>query len=132
MVGDSNLESRRQTILSGTLPRELRVLTDMEIFWLDFFEIRGPLEGRFDGWSKVKDIRLFDNELTGPIPSNLHEITPGLESLWLDINKITGTIPATLGNLINLRDIRLGANRLKGSISGSLGNLQKLCTCIHF
>ena len=43
-------------------------------------------------------LMLFDNDLTGPIPSELGNLDH-LEWLYLSDNKLSGEIPAELGNL---------------------------------
>ena len=74
---------------------------------------------------RVTTLRLYGNELTGPIP-DLTALA-NLEELGLGFNQLTGPIP-DLGNLANLRSLYLRNNLLTGPIPdlGNLANLQWL------
>ncbi|MBN1121934.1 MAG: S8 family serine peptidase, partial [Anaerolineae bacterium] len=73
----------------------------------------------------VTAIALYYNQLSGPIPPELEDLS-NLESLKLDRNQLTGPIPPELGNLANLSLLHLYANQLTGSIPPELGNLSNL------
>ena len=62
---------------------------------------------------------LFDNRLTGPIPTELGSLAT-LEELALDGNELSGEIPSALGDLTNLRLLRLSRNQLTGCIPDGL------------
>ena len=68
---------------------------------------------------------LRDNLLTGPIPSQLGQLTK-LEELFLDSNQLTGEIPPELGQLTKLKRLFLDSNQLTGEIPPELGQLTKL------
>jgi len=60
------------------------------------------------------------NRLSGPIPS-LGNLT-NLLSLWLFDNQLTGPIPSSLGNLVNLQYLRLNNNPgLNGTFTPQCG-----------
>jgi hypothetical protein len=65
------------------------------------------------------------NELTGPIPVELGQLT-ALVELDLYNNKLTGPIPAALGQLGALTILYLGQNELSGPIPTELGQLRAL------
>ena len=71
------------------------------------------------------DQEWIDNNLSGPIPPELGELT-GLESLQFRSNNLTGPIPAELGKLSNLESLDLGENDLSGPIPSELGRLSNL------
>ena len=73
---------------------------------------------------RVTDIDLNNNQLTGPIPPELGNLTM-LRSLNLFYNRLTA-IPPELGNLANLEELQLSGNQLTGPIPPELGNLAKL------
>jgi hypothetical protein len=74
---------------------------------------------------RVTQLNLFENNLAGPIPAQIGNLT-ALTSLRLGRNQLTGAIPAQIGNLVNLEVLYLPRNRLTGPIPAALGNLTKL------
>ncbi len=70
----------------------------------------------------ITSISLNDNNVIGPIPSELGRLT-NLTSLSLRTNQLSGSIPAELGDLINLISLELYSNQLTGAIPPELGNL---------
>ena len=77
--------------------------------------------------SNLEALRLWENELTGTIPTALRNLDQ-LESLNLSGNHLTGTVPTWLGELSNLRSLRLRENELTGTIPTALRNLNNLET----
>jgi len=75
--------------------------------------------------SKLEVLFLFENFLTGSIPTTLGNLF-NLEILYLSDNQLTGDIPAILGNLSNLWVLLLDSNQLTGSIPAELGKLDNL------
>ena len=88
--------------LSGTIPRELGNLSDLQ------------------------ELSLCDNpSLTGVVPAELGNLS-NLRRLDFDENQLTGAIPHELGNLTNLRSLDFYGNRLSGTLPQSLTNLVDL------
>jgi hypothetical protein len=73
----------------------------------------------------VTEIELFNNQLSGVIPTCLQDL-PYLLVLDLGINTLTGDIPAELGNLTYIRYLCLDENQLTSSIPAAIGNLTLL------
>lgn len=124
--------NREKHVLEGTLPRDIGVLSDMEMFVVSTYKLRGPIEGVFTLWNKVLNIWMEDNQFTGTLPTNLDQETPLLRSLRLSGNRVKGEIPTSMGNLASLRDLRLDENELTGSILPSFGNLVNLSEYENF
>ena len=78
-----------------------------------------------DEAGRVVELRLRDNQLNGPIPSELSSLA-NLRILDLQDNRLTDEIPAWLGRLTNLQILNLSWNRLSSTIPPQLGNLTKL------
>jgi Leucine-rich repeat (LRR) protein len=72
----------------------------------------------------VDELNLYGNQLTGPIPIQLGNLTK-IERLILAQPGLSGPIPTQLGNLTNLRELQLWG-QLTGSIPASFGNLVNL------
>ena len=74
----------------------------------------------------VTELKLRDNNLSGPIPPELGDLRR-LDILDLYNNLIDGPIPPELGNLVSLTSLDLSYNKLlSGSIPPELGNLSNL------
>ena len=78
-----------------------------------------------DADGRVTSLGLYDNGLTGPMPSALANLAR-LRGLYLGRNELSGPVPAWLGNLVELRSLELGSNTLTGPIPGGLGHLVNL------
>jgi Leucine-rich repeat (LRR) protein len=65
--------------------------------------------------ASVIRIMLRQNQLNGPIPSGLANIS-NLQRLYLESNQLSGSIPVELGNLTNLLVLYLYSNQLGGNI----------------
>ncbi|MXX54341.1 MAG: hypothetical protein F4X15_01810 [Gemmatimonadetes bacterium] len=68
---------------------------------------------------------LTDNNLRGPIPSGIGNLT-SLSLLGLGENHIEGAIPPELGHLTKLRSLFLLDNELTGALPPKLGDLASL------
>eukprot|EP00977_Amphora_coffeiformis_P012269 scaffold3034_cov173-Amphora_coffeaeformis.AAC.5 len=117
---------QKRTMLKGTIPPEVGILKDMEIFLARDMELEGPISTIFSQWPNIKDIRLDQNRLTGKLPTTFGEANPLLEVLDLSENDLTGEIPPSLGSLPNLVTLRLSENNLEGPIPADLINLSRL------
>ncbi len=78
-----------------------------------------------DGDGRVEHLRLVDNALSGPVPTELGNLA-NLEWLSLWDNQLSGPIPAWIGNLADISYLNLSRNRLSGPVPSSLGNLTNL------
>ena len=75
-----------------------------------------------DANGRVTGLYLFNNQLTGAIPSELGNLA-NLETLELRWNQLTGEIPSELGSLSNLQRLELHGNQLTGQIPPQLDSL---------
>ena len=78
-----------------------------------------------DADGRVTELVFDDNQLSGPIPSELGNLA-NLVELGLHDNQLSGSIPSELGNLANLVGLGLHDNQLSGPIPSELGNLANL------
>ena len=77
--------------------------------------------------SKLTELRLEDNQLTGVLSAVLAKLPTTLSYLRLDGNQFTGTIP-DFSDFTELVYLHLGDNQFTGTIPAGLGNLAKLQT----
>ena len=92
---------------------------------LDHNNLTGPIPPELGNLSELTELNFWDNNLSGRIPSELGDLTE-LEVLTLVSNNLTGPIPSELANLANLAGLQLDSNDLTGPIPEGLGNLAKL------
>ena len=78
-----------------------------------------------DAEGRVIKLRLPWNNLAGPLPSELQQLS-ALQRLYLSRNKLTGSIPADLGQLGALTYLGLDVNQLSGPVPAELGQLGAL------
>ncbi|KAG6423647.1 hypothetical protein SASPL_114049 [Salvia splendens] len=106
--------------LSGSIPpslTQLRALVQLELY-------NNSLSGKLPsgGWSNMTGLRRLDastNELTGRIPVELCELP--LESLNLYENNLHGGLPDVIAESPNLYELKLFRNRLSGELPSDLG-----------
>ena len=87
--------------------------------------LTGPIPPELGNLTSLIYLWLYGNDLTGPIPPELGNLT-SLTEMWLSGNDLTGPIPPELGNLTSLMDLWLYGNDLSGSVPPELGNLTSL------
>ena len=94
-------------------------------------QLTGPIPSELGNLSNISSLRLDGNQLTGRIPPELGNLS-NLITLYLSGNQLTDPIPSELGNLTNLTTAWLHNNQLTGAIPPELGNLSNLTTLYVF
>ncbi|CAI0397999.1 unnamed protein product [Linum tenue] len=134
---------------SGAIPPQLFSLTNLQTLRLSVCEVEktgsyidgpfvrrsykngnfltGEIPGEIGNLTKLQELDLGNNRLTGAIPQALLGLEK-LESLSLRGNFLSGEIPVGIGNVSRLDSISLSDNRLTGGIPLSIQNLTKLYT----
>ncbi len=108
--------------LSGSLPNELALLTELEILSMPFNLITGNIPNSIGSCGKLRRFGFDFNQLTGPIPKEIGNLS---NLVWFDLldNRVSGEIPNELGNLINIDRIQLSGNQLTGEIPIELATM---------
>ena len=75
--------------------------------------------------ANLKELYLYDNQVSGEIPPELGNLA-NLRSLSLRDNQLTGEIPSELGSLTKMTLLRLEDNRLSGVVPQTLAGLTLL------
>ena len=121
--------NRRNWLTDASLEDWHGVTTDDagRVVGLDLREnnLTGPIPSQLGDLARLVTLDLGSNRLTDSIPSRLGDLT-ALTTLSLWGNDLSGPIPPELGSLPNLGDLNLWGNRLSGSIPAELGNLANL------
>lgn len=111
--------------LSGSLPPELKNLTQINTLALAENELTGPIPPEIGEMSSLKWLILSQNQLSGAIPG---AALANLSDLWqaeLSMNALTGPIPAALGDS-NVVWLNLASNALTGAVPAELANNDQL------
>eukprot|EP00658_Telonema_sp_P-2_P012885 TRINITY_DN14903_c0_g1_i3.p1 TRINITY_DN14903_c0_g1~~TRINITY_DN14903_c0_g1_i3.p1 ORF type:complete len:170 (+),score=36.88 TRINITY_DN14903_c0_g1_i3:134-643(+) len=90
-----------QNSLSGTIPSQLSMLTDMNFLLLLQNSLSGTIPPRLSSLTKLKFLILLQNSLAGTIPPQLSSMAE-LRQLVLLQNSLSGTIPSLLSNITEL------------------------------
>ena len=97
------------TGLTGPLPAELTILTELIVLRLSNNCLTGTIPTSFGDLTNVQTLWLDGNEFVGPIPEELCNMST-LSVLFLDENNFTGTFPACFDDLFALGSIDLFDN----------------------
>eukprot|EP00980_Cylindrotheca_fusiformis_P004466 scaffold953_cov141-Cylindrotheca_fusiformis.AAC.10 len=121
----TNIKAVRVKI-GGTLPEELCLLTELEVFILNRNLLSGEIPECLTALPNLKQLELRSNHLSGPFPDNLFASST-LVSLDLSNNEFTGNIVGSppssslSGNPVasnsRIKEIRLNNNELSGEIN---------------
>lgn len=118
------LTFKRQN-LAGKLPSlDLLSLPSLQIIDFSRNYLNGSLPREW-GASRLTNITLLGNRLTGAIPKEFGNISTLLE-LLLDHNQLTGPVPPEIGNLPAIERIILSSNNLNGELPPTFANLTTL------
>lgn len=125
----SNLTALRLIDLSvnsftGTIPVELCKLP-LSSLGLSDNKLQGLIPESLARSPNLYDLRLFDNSLVGPLPSDLGSNSP-LQTLDVSFNKLFGELPSSLCDKGQLFDLVLIGNSFSGELPASLGECKSL------
>mmetsp|Transcript_3203 Transcript_3203/g.5509 ORF Transcript_3203/g.5509 Transcript_3203/m.5509 type:complete len:813 (-) Transcript_3203:226-2664(-) len=71
----------------------------------------------------IRSIDLANDNLSGPLPPEIHLLSDTLEEAFLNANEISSSIPSSIGRLKSLKRLQLTGNRLTGILPSSLGEM---------
>ncbi len=74
---------------------------------------------------RVTEIRLYDNNLAGALPTSIGTLT-GLRLIDMGVNQLSGELPESMGDMAALESLNLIVNQLTGSLPATFSNLTEL------
>ncbi|KAG6643446.1 hypothetical protein CIPAW_09G212300 [Carya illinoinensis] len=101
---------------SGPIPKSRASLTQLVYLDLSHNHFSGPIPS-FNMAKNLKEIHLYNNDLTGHITSTDWAMFQNLEYLDLENNFLTGIIPVSLFSLPLLRRLALSNNSFSGQLN---------------
>ncbi|XP_062183358.1 receptor kinase-like protein Xa21 isoform X2 [Phragmites australis] len=104
---------------TGEIPGSLGRLHRLQIHFLSNNTLQGRIPS-LANCSKLKELRLNNNQLAGQIPAYLPRT---LQKLVLYSNNLSGTIPTSLANVTTLNQISLSSNNFEGHIPSQFATL---------
>jgi len=120
-----NVISIERNGLNGTLPDELRGLSEIRELALEQGNIGGRIPTFYGEMSKLEVLDLNFNKLEGSIPDDIYSITT-LQQLDLNDNELVGSISTLIGKLTDLTFLQMEYNDMTGVIPTQLGSLKNL------
>ncbi|BAH95108.1 Os11g0173900 [Oryza sativa Japonica Group] len=108
--------------LQGMIP-DLTNCSNLKAIWLDSNDLVGQIPNILP--PHLQQLQLYNNNLTGTIPSYLANIT-SLKELIFVSNQIEGNIPNEFAKLPNLKVLYAGANKLEGKFPQAILNISTL------
>eukprot|EP00536_Pseudo-nitzschia_multiseries_P004283 jgi/Psemu1/253479/estExt_Genewise1Plus.C_700083 len=111
--------------LVGSIPSEIRLLSNLQTLDLSSNRIVGTIPEDFYQLKDLKRVYLYHNKLTGIISSRIGQLN-SIQYLHLSHNSLSGSLPAELRSWSHnafrpLRYLNLYDNRLTGTIPQNLG-----------
>ena len=132
-TGGDEWTNRENWLTEAPLGEWFGVLTGSDpegrVSWVRLKEnnLSGPIPPELGQLSRLGTLDLRENNLSGPIPPELGQLSR-LGTLDLGWNDLSGPIPPELGDLSNLISLNLALNSLSGPIPPELGQLAELRT----
>lgn len=113
--------------LSGRIPTELGLLTNLIFLDLEFNALNGTIPTELCQLTNLQYLSLRGNLLTGPLPSCMGLWTD-LDTLYLELNQLDGSFPQgnALCSMTKLETVVVQRNLLTGSIPSCIGQWTRL------
>ena len=109
-------------ILTGEIPNELGLLTQIHSLNLSHNQLNGPIPVNFSDLAKIESLDLSSNGLTGPVPTELIQLT-SLSVFNVSHNNLSGRLPEMKSQFATFTQASYEGNPL---LCGS--PLEKKCT----
>lgn len=111
--------------LSGALPENLGMNSNLEEFDVSNNNLEGPLPPNLCYRKKLRRLIVFSNRFSGKIPNSYGECT-SLTYARIQENRLSGAVPDGLWGVTGLEHIDFTNNKLEGSIATSISSAKSL------
>mmetsp|Transcript_19451 Transcript_19451/g.40051 ORF Transcript_19451/g.40051 Transcript_19451/m.40051 type:complete len:869 (+) Transcript_19451:964-3570(+) len=122
LVTDLMLDSNS---LTGHLPKDLFLLTNLILISLDTNDLKGTIPGEIGNLDNLSQLFLHANFLSGELPPELGSLEE-LKTVDLRANFFHGSIPEKVYSMVQLENLALASNYLSGTLSTNIGSMQAL------
>ncbi|KAK9215047.1 hypothetical protein WN944_007050 [Citrus x changshan-huyou] len=112
--------------MAGEIPKEIGNLQNLESILLAANNLSGPILPTIFNISSTIEIALYENQLSGHLPSTMGNSHSNLKYLSLWDNKLIETIPNSITNASKLILLDLDINSLSGPVPKTFGELRFL------
>eukprot|EP00908_Phaeocystis_cordata_P017113 Transcript_28447.p1 GENE.Transcript_28447~~Transcript_28447.p1 ORF type:complete len:429 (+),score=60.99 Transcript_28447:150-1436(+) len=132
-VGDSSYPtslSLSNEGLSGTVPTELALLTQLTTLYLYTNDLSGTVPTELALLPQLNYLSLWSNDLSGTVPTEVGLMTK-LDRLSLSSNSLSGSLPSEFGQLTTLDELWLHNNQFSGSLPSQIGQLTMLSDYLY-
>lgn len=89
--------------LTGTIPTEIALMTDLASLSLTNSTLTGPIPTEIGALTQLRRVWLYNNKLTGNIPTELNKL-PFLEVVELHSNELVGEMPSGVCEAVGQSD----------------------------
>ncbi|KAJ9168441.1 hypothetical protein P3X46_019965 [Hevea brasiliensis] len=115
-----------QNYLTGSIPSGFLYLPELSLMELHSNYLSGRVPEQTSKLSsKLKQLNISDNRLSGPLPASIGNFS-SLQILLLSGNQFAGEIPPEIGRLKNVLTLDMSRNNFSGNIPHEIGNCQML------
>ncbi|CDP06295.1 unnamed protein product [Coffea canephora] len=87
---------------------------------------KGQFPGGQENCTSLVDLDLSNNQLSGPIPSDIGQVLKFITTLDLSNNQFSGLIPSSIASCKYISVLKLDDNSLRGPIPQELGMLKRI------
>ncbi|KAL3848742.1 hypothetical protein ACJIZ3_010624 [Penstemon smallii] len=112
--------------IGGQFPQWVRTQKELMILTMENCSISDTLSNFLNNFQNLTALYLPNNHIQGPLPKNISQMLPFLESFILDQNRINESLPDSLCEMKSLEFMDFSRNHLSGNLPGCLGNLHNL------
>ena len=125
-----SLDIQDVELLDVIMPPEVSFLDSINILSLQNTNITTSLSeiipAELGAWTGLESILLYDNRITGTIPSYLDMFADSLVRIDVPNNRLSGSIPTEIGTLVFLQVLDLASNSITGELPTQLGEITSL------